>query len=342
MSIINAYPTTLVNGQLADATVVMSLLTWIQNQTNGNACPSTVGTAVLKGDGSGGTAAASPGTDYPGLASANTFSGVNTFGNAGSTFAGNATSATTATTATTATNMAGGLAGQLHYQTGAGATAFLAAGAATQILYGGASVPSWGYGPAIKAATPGAYGANATLTSADYYRPNYMLSGSATTVNMPTGATNGVVINLTNLGVGDCTLTRAGTDTFYALGQQGTTSIVLSYGQSVGLIFINGNTWLQFEGSTGLGYGQTPSAPARSAGTTYTNTSGKPITVMISVFIANGGGGSFNLNGTTFGYLVNNNTSDVGQLLTVPVPNRFTYALTLTGGNAVQQWIELR
>ena len=64
MSIINAFPATITNGQLADATVVMSLLTWIQTQTNGNACPATVGIGILKGNGSGGTATAAPGVDY--------------------------------------------------------------------------------------------------------------------------------------------------------------------------------------------------------------------------------------------------------------------------------------
>ena len=47
MSIINAFPTTIVNGQLEDATVVMSLFNWIQSQVNANAAPT--GTAGLGG-----------------------------------------------------------------------------------------------------------------------------------------------------------------------------------------------------------------------------------------------------------------------------------------------------
>ena len=42
MSIINSFPTTLVNGQPADATVVMSLFNWIQSQVNANASSSSV------------------------------------------------------------------------------------------------------------------------------------------------------------------------------------------------------------------------------------------------------------------------------------------------------------
>lgn len=64
MSIINAFPTTLVNGAVADATVVMTLLAWIQSQTNGNACPATVGTTLQKANGTGGLTSASPGIDY--------------------------------------------------------------------------------------------------------------------------------------------------------------------------------------------------------------------------------------------------------------------------------------
>lgn len=52
--------------------------------------------------------------------------------------------AATATAATTATNLAGGAASQIPYQTGAGATAFIANGAAGQVLTSaGASAPVW-------------------------------------------------------------------------------------------------------------------------------------------------------------------------------------------------------
>jgi hypothetical protein len=54
-------------------------------------------------------------------------------------------SATTATTATTATNLAGGAASQIPYQTGSGATGFIANGTSGQVLTSnGSSAPSWG------------------------------------------------------------------------------------------------------------------------------------------------------------------------------------------------------
>lgn len=64
MSIIGTFPTTIQNGTTEDAAQVMTLFAYIQSQTNGNACPATTGTAILKGNGSGGTAAAAAGTDY--------------------------------------------------------------------------------------------------------------------------------------------------------------------------------------------------------------------------------------------------------------------------------------
>ena len=64
MTIIGTFPATIANGQVEDATVVMSLFAWIQAQTNGNACPATVGTLMLKADGFGGTLGATDGTDF--------------------------------------------------------------------------------------------------------------------------------------------------------------------------------------------------------------------------------------------------------------------------------------
>jgi len=57
--------------------------------------------------------------------------------------AATATTATTATSATTATNLAGGATGSLPYQSGAGATTFLAAGTNGQILTLAGGVPTW-------------------------------------------------------------------------------------------------------------------------------------------------------------------------------------------------------
>lgn len=64
MAIIGTFTNPLKNGTTEDATQVMNLFSFIQSQVNSNACPSTTGQAILKGDGSGGTTAAVDGTDY--------------------------------------------------------------------------------------------------------------------------------------------------------------------------------------------------------------------------------------------------------------------------------------
>ena len=94
---------------------------------------------------------------------------------------GIAVPSTTAVTATTATNIAGGSAGTLPYQTGAGATAQTAAGTTAQVLRGG-TTPAF-VAPFIAGGTAGSVpyqtGANATgVTAAG--TSTQVLSGGAT------------------------------------------------------------------------------------------------------------------------------------------------------------------
>ena len=85
-----------------------------------------------------------------------------------------------ATTATTATNIAGGAAGSIPYQTGAGATALLATG--TGVLVGG---------------TTPAYTTTPTLTGTNFTGiPNAGLSNSSVTVTAGTGLSGGGAIAL--------------------------------------------------------------------------------------------------------------------------------------------------
>jgi len=83
-------------------------------------------------------------------------SGVTAFtavGTSGQILTSNGTSPPTwaaAGTVTTATNLANGAASQIPYQTGSGATAFIANGTAGQILFSnGTTAPSWGQEPSI-------------------------------------------------------------------------------------------------------------------------------------------------------------------------------------------------
>ena len=86
-------------------------------------------------------------------------------------------SAATATSATTATNIAGGAASQIPYQTGSGATSFIANGTSGQVLTSnGSSVPTW--------VTPTAYATVTDDTTTNAVR--YPLFANQTTGNLST------------------------------------------------------------------------------------------------------------------------------------------------------------
>jgi hypothetical protein len=118
-----------------------------------------------------------------------------------------ATNIATATSATTATNLAGGGAGQVPYNTGSGATSFLAAGTSTYLLQSnGTSAPSW--------VAPPAAANNGTLTMAV---SGTGLSGSATfTANQAGSSTFTVTSNATNANTASTIVARDGSGNFSA------------------------------------------------------------------------------------------------------------------------------
>jgi len=124
-----------------------STFTWVAGTISGIPLGSNLNTLTLGSyltgtsyNGSGSVTAAVDATD------ANTASKVVARDASGNFSAGTITASLSgnATTATTATNIAGGGAGQLPYNTGSGATSFLAAGTSGQLLQSnGTSAPSW-------------------------------------------------------------------------------------------------------------------------------------------------------------------------------------------------------
>lgn len=95
----------------------------------------------------------------------------------------------------------------------------------------------------------------------------------------------------------------------------------------------------------GLGVGQTWQGVggSRVAGTTYTNTTGKPI--VVSVY-QSGGGTNANLSLTVGGVLVayagNGSSQQTYQTVTAIVPNGATYVVSVSGGQSISGWVELR
>ena len=135
--------------------------------------------------------ATSPTLVTPALGTPTALVGTNITGTAaGLSIGGNAATATTATTATTAgsattagtaTNLAGGAASQIPYQTGAGATSFIANGTSGQVLTSnGSSVPTW--------TTPTAYATVTDDTTTNATR--YPLFAASTSGNLTTEYTS--------------------------------------------------------------------------------------------------------------------------------------------------------
>lgn len=80
---------------------------------------------------------------YSGITGVGTLTNLTVTNTISGSISGNAATATSATSATTATNLAGGATGSLPYQSGAGATTFLAAGSNGQFLTLSSGVPAW-------------------------------------------------------------------------------------------------------------------------------------------------------------------------------------------------------
>lgn len=116
----------------------------------------------------------------------------------------NAATAGSATTATTATNIAGGAIGQLNYQTGAGATGFVAVGTSGQLLqsagsaipvYTTATYPTTGGTSGTVLRSNGTNWVNTTTTFADTYGASTILySNGANTVTGLATSNNGVLV----------------------------------------------------------------------------------------------------------------------------------------------------
>lgn len=134
--------------------------------------------------------------------------------------------ASTATTATTATNLAAGAAGRIPYQSGAGATAFSAAGTTGQaLLSGGTGAPTWG---TVGVST----GGTGATTAAD----------ARTNLGVPatdgTGASGTWGINITGSANSATTATTAGNVTgTVAVANGGTGATTLS-----GVVIGNGTS----------------------------------------------------------------------------------------------------
>jgi hypothetical protein len=137
--------------------------------------------------------------------------------------------------------------------------------------------------PAIKAQSPLGIGASTTLVSTHVGRPLYYSGAAAGTLTLPASPLAGDAITVYAVGAGDCTIQRNGSQTIYAQGRSAVTNIVLNTGASATLIY-DGAAWVQAAGNNSIGYGQSWQNlnASRAFGTTYYNTTGKPIQVVVT------------------------------------------------------------
>ena len=222
--------------------------------------------------------------------------------------AATATTATTATSATSATNVAGGVAGAVPYQTGAGATGFSAAGTAGQtLLSGGTGAPTWGtlgLGAGGTGATTqigalqslGAI-ASATISKSAAYtvlaadRGDVFLCTGTWTLSLTGASTlaNGFSIGVVNVSTGTITIDPSGSETV-----DGLTTKPLLPGQSC-ILITDGASWrtvgLSGGGAVGGGSDQVFYENGTTVTTNYTISTGKnamsagPITVNSGVTV---------------------------------------------------------
>jgi len=121
-------------------------------------------------------------------------------------------------------------------------------------------------------------------------------------------------------------------------------------GTSGNVLTSDGTNWISSTGPIGVGQTWTDVTASRAYGTTYTNSTGKPIAVSVSGTASGGGNGSFVQIAYVNGNEIASQTSyaaNAGYRHSVffIVPNGATYSVTGTGGilsTTLYLWSELR
>lgn len=195
------------------------------------------------------------------------------------------------------------------------------------------------------------YNANTSLPQSAFGKLVTSNTGTATTLTLPTVAGNsGKVITISNLGSGIVTV-NAGENTS-AIFVNGFTytgspaSFYMGQGQSVQLTNDGANWKAVQSASWGLG-AQNQSwqdlSASRALGTTYTNTTGRPIFIMIQLQQATAGiGFAITIGGITYNAFQQNVNTNFTVSATLVVPNTVSYSVQAQSGESVGNWFELR
>ena len=127
-------------------------------------------------------------------------------------------------------------------------------------------------------------------------------------------------------------------------GVQTITSLAINSGQFVEVVWTGSQWYITKVSPIGEGQSWIDETANRSGGTVYTNSTGRPIMVMIDLAISPSSTAGFYIAGTQFTQSGNGaNSAVIRTVTTFIVPAGATYELTtVTGSLSLGQWSELR
>jgi hypothetical protein len=164
--------------------------------------------------------------------------------------------------------------------------------------------------------------------------------------------TGGTITGITDLAVADGGTGASTLSANAVLLGNGTSALqTVAPSTSGNVLTSDGTTWTS-AAATSIGVGQTWQSVigSRSTGTTYTNSTGRPIMVSVSCSSTSASGGvfGFQINGTRVAWqgAAQNASIDSRSNITIIIPNGVTYLVesgsVSNGGIAVGLWYELR
>jgi hypothetical protein len=156
--------------------------------------------------------------------------------------------------------------------------------------------------------------------------------------------TGGSITGITDLTVSDGGTGRSTLTANNLVVGNGTSAVnFVAPGASGQVLTSNGTSWASAApADNSIGVGQTWQSVSRSIGTTYTNSTGRPIQVSVSTSTNQFGTIRFSINGTIVSSIAG---GDFGnhQAWNFIIPPGATYLVTTTGsGSSVSSWWELR
>jgi hypothetical protein len=166
--------------------------------------------------------------------------------------------------------------------------------------------------------------------------------------------TGGTITGGTITGITDLTVADGGTgassitanSVMLGNGTSALSGNLVAPSTSGNVLTSNGTTWTSVAPAGGIGVGQSWQnlTGSRSLGTTYTNSTGRPIEIAIAISAA-GKGNNLTITINGVGLLTNqfnwgSGDANNGNFMTFIIPDGHTYSVSV--GNSIQTWAELR